>query len=583
MDHEFSISVPDTLVGKVDISEPYENYGVKGNLTSYGIDLELPDLHLTKSIKSKDIHILPGKIQDTLRAWEPRYQRHLEKQHKLRRSESVEDRNEDARRAVDELERILTHTLDIDDAVDWGAIKRKDSFRTDPEKLFDNGRPAAFMHFNSDGRPTGFKTAKPPSEPTLEKVMAEHGFLSRLFRRKTIEERFSLAHKRWVANVDEVTKENAAREAGYDRVVNTFANAKIKFETEKQRDNDALEDMKARYEDGEASTVEEYCDLVFGASEYPDYFPHSWVLEYREQARVVVVDYDLPAPGQLPTIESYRYVQSRDEVVEKRFSDAARKKLYDSVVYQLCIRSIHELFEADVTAAIDVVAFNGVVTDINAATGTQESKMILSVTAGKEEFLTFNLSQIDPKRTFKHLKGVAATALSDLAPIPPVMSIERSDKRFVEGRAVVAHLDDSVNLAAMDWEDFEHLIRELFEEEFAVGGGEVKVTQASADGGVDAIAFDPDPIRGGKICIQAKRYTNVVGVAAVRDLYGTVMNEGATKGILVTTSDYGKDSYEFAKGKPITLLNGGNLLSLLEKHGHRARINIAEAKLMRDK
>jgi len=25
------------------------------------------------------------------------------------------------------------------------------------------------------------------------------------------------------------------------------------------------------------------------------------------------------------------------------------------------------------------------------------------------------------------------------------------------------------------------------------------------------IAFDPDPIRGGKIVIQAKRYTNVVG------------------------------------------------------------------------
>jgi restriction system protein len=59
---------------------------------------------------------------------------------------------------------------------------------------------------------------------------------------------------------------------------------------------------------------------------------------------------------------------------------------------------------------------------------------------------------------------------------------------------------------------------------------------------------------------------------------GTVMNEGATKGILVTTSDYGKDSYEFAKNKPITLLHGSNLLSLLEKHGHKARINIAEAK-----
>ena len=92
------------------------------------------------------------------------------------------------------------------------------------------------------------------------------------------------------------------------------------------------------------------------------------------------------------------------------------------------------------------------------------------------------------------------------------------------------------------------------------------------------MAFDPDPIRGGKIVIQSKRYTNVVGVSAVRDLYGTVMNEGATKGILVTTSHYGNDAYEFAKGKPITLLDGNNLLSLLEKHGYNARIDIIEAK-----
>ena len=136
----------------------------------------------------------------------------------------------------------------------------------------------------------------------------------------------------------------------------------------------------------------------------------------------------------------------------------------------------------------------------------------------------------------------------------------------------------SVNLAAIDWQDFENLIRELFAEEFNSNGGEVKITQASRDGGVDAVAFDPDPIRGGKIVIQAKRYTNVVGVSAVRDLYGTVMNEGATKGILVTTSNYGNDAYEFAKGKPLTLMNGANLLFLLEKHGHKAKIDLKEAK-----
>ena len=118
----------------------------------------------------------------------------------------------------------------------------------------------------------------------------------------------------------------------------------------------------------------------------------------------------------------------------------------------------------------------------------------------------------------------------------------------------------------------------MFEKEFSITGGEVKITQASHDGGVDAVAFDPDPIRGGKILIQAKRYTNVVGVSAVRDLYGTVVNEGATKGILVTTSEYGNDAYNFVKDKPITLINGGNLLYLLEKHGYHMKIDVKEAK-----
>ena len=120
----------------------------------------------------------------------------------------------------------------------------------------------------------------------------------------------------------------------------------------------------------------------------------------------------------------------------------------------------------------------------------------------------------------------------------------------------------------------------MFGQEFSANGGEVKITQASRDGGVDAVAFDPDPIRGGKIVIQAKRYTNVVGVSAVRDLYGTLMNEGAMKGILVTTSYFGNDAYDFANGKPIQLIDGGQLLGLLEKHGHKARIDLKEAKMI---
>lgn len=76
----------------------------------------------------------------------------------------------------------------------------------------------------------------------------------------------------------------------------------------------------------------------------------------------------------MPEVESYKYVKSRNAIDIKKLPEAARKALYDSVVYQICLRTIHELFEADVVNAVDSVVFNGVVTATNPATGVTESK-----------------------------------------------------------------------------------------------------------------------------------------------------------------------------------------------------------------
>lgn len=300
--------------------------------------------------------------------------------------------------------------------------------------------------------------------------------------------------------------------------------------------------------------------------------------EHNPETKILLVDYQLPPKESLPTLVAVRYVQSRKEFTEKHLTERALGALYDSVLYQLLLRAVHELFDADVAEAVDAIVFNGFVHFTDAATGQEQDACIVSLQTTREEFSEINLAQVDPKACFKNLKGVGSSQLHMMAPVAPILQMSREDSRFVEGYAVASDLNEGTNLASMPWEDFEHLIRELFEREFAAGGGEVRVTQASRDGGVDAVVFDPDPIRGGKIVIQAKRYTNTVGVAAVRDLYGTVVNEGANKGILVTTSDYGPDAYSFARDKPLTLLSGANLLHLLSKHGHQAHIDVQAAR-----
>jgi restriction system protein len=293
---------------------------------------------------------------------------------------------------------------------------------------------------------------------------------------------------------------------------------------------------------------------------------------------MLVVNCKLPEQNDISPVTERVYVQTSDSFREKRMTDAKYNKLYESVLYQVTLLCIHNLFLHDNAGVLRGVGFNGFVKAVDRRTGHRVENCILSVVVPREAFVRLDLMQVDAKACFLGLKGVAGLALHDMTPVPPLLQYDMQDRRFVAGLNVVDSLATETNLALMDWKLFEHLIRELFEKVYAKLGSEVKVTRATRDYGVDAVAFDPDPIRGGKIVIQAKRYTNTVDVAAVRDLYGTVHNEGAMKGILVTTSDFGPDAHAFATGKPLTLLNGNNLLCLLGEHGYSMRIDLEEAR-----
>jgi restriction system protein len=98
------------------------------------------------------------------------------------------------------------------------------------------------------------------------------------------------------------------------------------------------------------------------------------------------------------------------------------------------------------------------------------------------------------------------------------------------------------------------------------------LTWSSNDRGVDGIAIDSNPITGGKVVVQAKRYKGIVPASAVRDLYGTMIDEGGSNGILVTTSWFGPRAREWAEGKPLKLWDGTHLIYLLrERYGIEAK------------
>jgi restriction system protein len=364
----------------------------------------------------------------------------------------------------------------------------------------------------------------------------------------------------------------------YDCELATWLQNKGRFEEEIRKNDAAIDALRARCRAGDGDAIAEWTNVALARSQYPAGFPQTWDLDFVSETGVMIIDYELPNTSAVPSIKAVKYIQSRDVSEESNFRESEIEDMYEEAIYQTCLRTLHEIFASDFSNAIKIVTFNGWVDFLDKTNGNPARACILSVQSTREKFREINLSAVEPKACFRALKGVGSAKLAGMASVVPILRLNRTDPRFVTPHDAISTVEETTNIAAIPWEEFEFLVRDLFEKEFSSDGSEVKITRASRDRGVDAIAFDSDPIRGGKIVIQAKRYTNTVDVSAVRDLFGTVMAEGANRGILVTTSRYGPDAYDFAKDKPITLLDGGNLLSLLEKHGHRARIDLAEAK-----
>jgi len=523
-----------------------------------------------KVFTSTDVDILENKVDNHIAKLEERWDKIIEKKNIINTKEEnlreAQVRTQEAVRALEQIDNALRHTLSVDDTIDWEQLKDKTKFKVlKPIKNGDKPLP------------------QKPDQNSME-FQPKLSFLDNLFKSKKeekikqSEQKYQHAIANWVNVCDQIENNNKAQDAEYNIQVKDWEDKQSEYNKKLEKKNAKVDEFKERYQKADPGAILEYCELVLNNSLYPESFPKSFEIDYNPDNKILIVEYSLPSLDQFPTLNEVKFI--RNELKEYYISDAQHQKMFEATMYNITLRTIHELFEADKIIAIDAITFNGWVNAVNKATGKRENNCILSIQVKRNEFLEIDLAHVDPKACFKTFKGVASSKLIGLTPIQPILQISRTDKRFVNHYEVAKYMDDSTNIAAIPWEDFEHLIREIFEKEFSGNGGEVKVTQASRDGGVDAIAFDPDPIRGGKIVIQAKRYTNTVGVSAVRDLFGTVMNEGATKGILVTTADYGPDAYEFAKGKPLTLMNGANLLYLLEKHGHKAKIDIKEAKLM---
>ncbi|MFJ8695960.1 restriction endonuclease [Streptomyces roseolilacinus] len=313
------------------------------------------------------------------------------------------------------------------------------------------------------------------------------------------------------------------------------------------------------------SVVAYFSAALYASTAWPEGFPRQVSAAYDAAARQLVLDWELPGHEVVPETKSVRYMPGTDQDKETPRPAGQRRALYREVLAQCALLVLHELFAADEFAALDAVALNGFVDAPDPATGRRTHIHLVTVMAPRSTFTGLHLEQVDAVSCLTDaLRGQLAARPDQLSPVRP-------GRRPQEvGDQVVTHGDggEEPDLYEMDPLAFESLVAELFR----AMGMQAVTTQRSNDGGVDVDALDPAPIRGGKIVVQVKRYRNTVPPTAVRDLYGTVQDVGANKGVLVTTSKFGPGSHTFAHGKPLELVSGSELVDLLHRHGLRGRL-----------
>ncbi|MFJ4450291.1 restriction endonuclease [[Kitasatospora] papulosa] len=350
--------------------------------------------------------------------------------------------------------------------------------------------------------------------------------------------------------------------AAYRRQYDDWAQGQL---SEIRRHNAGVSEMAVALRRGDAGAVVEYFSAaLYSSSAWPAEFPRQVTVAFDPAGRQLVLDWELPGFTVVPESKSVRYLVGSDTEKETPRPVGQRRALYRDVLAQCVLLVLRDVFAADEFEVVESVALNGFVHDIDPATGRQASVCLSTTMVSRTEFGGLNLEQVN---AVDCLTGALRGQLS-----------ARPDQRLaVRPGRIPAELESGSvshgggaepDLLEMDPIEFEGLVAELFR----ARGMHAVTTQRSNDGGVDVEAMDPDPISGGKIIVQVKRYRNTVPPSAVRDLYGTVQGAGANKGVLVTTSGFGPGSYTFAEGKPLTLVSGTELVDLLGRCGLRGRL-----------
>lgn len=351
--------------------------------------------------------------------------------HREARRAEVDSLNAELASAKDQIDSILAATLAVDDFVDLNQLR---STITHP----------AFEVPPDLAPPTpDVPVPMPPPAPAFQEPAAPRGLaglvggkrkhLEAVAAARTVHER---ATTEWRAQVDKLESDTATarrrrdelehkRLARIDDARTTYETECADREIESAEQNERLDKLIGELAFDVPAAITEYVGIVLSNSIYPEVFPVEHDYEFDLATRELTLKALIPPPDTLPATKEYRYVQSRDEITSTSLPQKEVKERYSSAVAQTAIRSLHEIFEADRAAKIQLIALAVAVARIDPATGQPAEVPLLAVAVDRPTFTAFDLGNVVPLATLQHLGALISKSCFDLVPIELAKSVQR--------------------------------------------------------------------------------------------------------------------------------------------------------------
>ncbi len=298
-----------------------------------------------------------------------------------------------------ELDGLLAATLDVDDFVDLEALRKPDDAPFDKLEL-ETPLPAPVK-------------PKIPVEPTYVEPPKPSGLFGKKKKieraRQVAQSEFETKHRGWKDRVTRLETEYqtdlAAYQAAEKQRVEQLTLETKRFNEERLEHNQTIDQFINNLGYGDKDAVQDYIALVVENSRYPDHFPVEHDFSFVSADAELRMKVSILPPKEFPDIKAYKYVKTSDEIRSTSLSKAELKKRYCSALYQVAVRSLHEVFEADRRGIIRTIALEVGTQGADPATGKPGFIPFVAVSAEKTSFMEFDLSNVVPLATLQHLSA----------------------------------------------------------------------------------------------------------------------------------------------------------------------------------